>query len=144
MAWWIWIVAGLVLLGAEILTPGSFFSFFLGIAALVVGLVAGLGVMEQAWIQALLFSGVAIVLMVGLRGPLIRMFGASRSKTSQTSDIQGESAVVAQDLEPGAVGKAELRGTTWTARNADTTALRSGQRCRVQRVEGLTLFLIAE
>lgn len=144
MAWWIWIVSGLALLGAEILTPGSFFSFFLGISALVVGLFAGLGVLDEVWIQALVFAGVAIVSMVGLRGPLIRLLGASRSKTSQTTDIEGEAAVLLQDLDVGALAKAELRGTTWNARNAGSVTLKAGQRCKVQRVEGLTLFLISE
>jgi membrane protein implicated in regulation of membrane protease activity len=45
------------------------------------------------------------------------------------------------DLAPGAVGKAELRGTTWTAQNADDRPLARGQRCRVARVEGLTLLI---
>jgi membrane protein implicated in regulation of membrane protease activity len=55
--------------------------------------------------------------------------------------LEGETAIVLDDLAPGAVGKAELRGTSWTAQNAGAAALSRGQRCRVVRVEGLTLFI---
>lgn len=50
----------------------------------------------------------------------------------------------AEDLAPGAVGKAELRGTVWTARNEDTRSLTRGERCRVMRVDGLTLSIRSE
>jgi membrane protein implicated in regulation of membrane protease activity len=42
------------------------------------------------------------------------------------------------------VGKAELRGTPWEARSATGGALAKGQRCRVERVEGLMLLLRPE
>jgi hypothetical protein len=57
--------------------------------------------------------------------------------------LEGELAIPMDDLAPGAVGKAELRGTSWTAQNADDRPLAKGQRCRVVRVEGLTLFIRA-
>jgi membrane protein implicated in regulation of membrane protease activity len=43
-----------------------------------------------------------------------------------------------------AVGKAELRGASLTARNAGDKPLARGQRCTVERVEGLTIFVRAE
>ena len=49
-----------------------------------------------------------------------------------------------EDLPPGAVGKAELRGTAWSARHEGPETLPRGRRCRVQRVEGLMLFVQAE
>jgi membrane protein implicated in regulation of membrane protease activity len=30
MSWWLWVLAGLALLGAELLAPGGFFVFFFG------------------------------------------------------------------------------------------------------------------
>jgi membrane protein implicated in regulation of membrane protease activity len=49
-----------------------------------------------------------------------------------------------EDLAPGAIGKAELRGTVWTARNADSRPLAKGERSRVLRVDGLMLLLRGE
>jgi membrane protein implicated in regulation of membrane protease activity len=42
------------------------------------------------------------------------------------------------------VGTAELRGTSWTARNIGPAPLANGQRCKVQRVDGLMLYVKAE
>ena len=57
--------------------------------------------------------------------------------------LAGEDAVVLEDVAPGSVGKAELRGTTWSARSTSLGALVKGQRCKVERVEGLTLWIRA-
>ncbi len=56
----------------------------------------------------------------------------------------GESAIPLEDLVPGGTGKAELRGTTWTAHNAGPALLNKNQRCKVERIEGLTLWITAE
>jgi len=56
----------------------------------------------------------------------------------------GETCVAVEDMAINAVGKAELRGTSWTARNAGDKPLARGQRCTVERVEGLTIFVRAE
>ena len=45
---------------------------------------------------------------------------------------------------PGAVGKAELRGTSWNARNAAERPLAAGERCRVTGMDGLQLLLEPE
>ncbi len=37
MIWWYWMLLGLVLLGAEMVTPGGFYILFFGLAALIVG-----------------------------------------------------------------------------------------------------------
>jgi inner membrane protein len=42
------------------------------------------------------------------------------------------------------VGKAEMRGTAWNTRNIGDQPLARGQRCRVERVEGLMIFVRAE
>jgi membrane protein implicated in regulation of membrane protease activity len=47
-------------------------------------------------------------------------------------------------LAPGEVGKVELRGSSWSARNVSETALTPGARCRVLAVEGLMLKVAPE
>jgi membrane protein implicated in regulation of membrane protease activity len=37
-----------------------------------------------------------------------------------------------------------MRGSSWSARTVGAEALKPGQRCRVEKVEGLTLWLRAE
>jgi len=44
-------------------------------------------------------------------------------------------------LRNNGFGKAELRGTAWNARNVGDTPIAESQRCRVERVDGLTLWV---
>ena len=56
----------------------------------------------------------------------------------------GETATPLDDIAPGAVGRAELRGSAWSARNASGVTIARGQRCRVVKVERLMIFLEPE
>jgi inner membrane protein len=142
MIWWYWIFLGLALAGAEMLSPGGFYLLFFGIASIIVGALAGLEVVTAAWLQWLLFSGLAVLSLLLLRGPLLRM---TQSRPAQEMDsMVGEAAVLMEDLQPGHTGKAELRGSTWSARNIGTVPLSSGQRATVAKVDGLTIFVTPE
>jgi membrane protein implicated in regulation of membrane protease activity len=143
MSWWLWVLAGLALLGAELLAPGGFFVFFFGSAALVVGALVILGLGGPVWLQWLLFAALSIVSLLLFRRPLLQWV-REREPTGVVDSLEGDVAILQEDLAPGAVGKAELRGTSWSAQNADTQGLTRGQRCRVVRVEGLTLWIRAQ
>ena len=143
MIWWVWLLIGLGLLALEMATPGGFYVLFFGIAALLVGALGGLGWVERPIAQWVLFSTLSIASLALFRRRLQAMF-SSASKRDAIDNLQGEVAVLAEDLAPGAIGKAELRGTAWSARNIDSRALRAGARCRVERAEGLTLLVRGE
>lgn len=144
MIWWYWLLLGLALLAVEIITPGGFYLLFFGLAALAVGGVTGLGLIEPAWMQWLLFSVLSIVSLILFRGPLLARIKSSAPADHPVDTLVGEIAIPLQDLPPAGDGKAELRGTTWSVRNASPTGLSKGQRSRVERVEGLTLWIKAE
>ena len=144
MIWWYWMLLGLVLLGVEMATPGGFYILFFGLAALAVGTVVGAGFIEAEWIQWLLFSVLAILSLLIFRGPLLARIKMRDKEMPTVDSIVGESALPLEDLVPSGTGKAELRGTTWTAHNSGPALLKKGQRCKVERVEGLTLWITAE
>ncbi|MBU6481785.1 MAG: NfeD family protein [Nitrospirae bacterium] len=144
MIWWYWMLVGLVLLGAEMVTPGGFYILFFGLAALAVGTLAGAGLVQAEWLQWLLFSGLAVLSLLVFRGPLLAWIKAQEVETPAVDSMGGETAIPLEDLAPGGTGKAELRGTTWTAHNAGPALLKKSQRCKVERVEGLTLWITAE
>jgi hypothetical protein len=144
MIWWYWMLVGLVLLGAEMVTPGGFYILFFGLAALAVGTLAGLGLVQSEWLQWLLFSGLAVLSLLVFRGPLLAWIKTQEVETPAVDSMGGETAIPLEDLVPGGTGKAELRGTTWTAHNAGAALLKKHQRCKVERVEGLTLWITAE
>ena len=76
MTWWMWLVLGLVLLAGEVVVPGGIMLLFFGVAALIVGALAGGGLGGPAWLQWLLFSGISIVSLLTLRGPILRKMTA--------------------------------------------------------------------
>ncbi len=141
MAWWIWVIVGLLLLGAEMAFPGGIVLLFFGAAALVVGLLVAPGLDLPAWAEFALFSVLSVVSLFTLRGPIQRRLKRSGGRATDIDSLRGETAVLEQDLAPGATGKAELRGTSWSAHNAGSEPLAAGQSCVVERVEGLTLFV---
>lgn len=142
MPWWAWVVGGLVLLAIEATIPGGFFAVFFGIAAIVVGMLKAPGQSLPAWAEWLLFTVLSVAGLLVFRRPLLQRFALLRGRP--VDQLEGEAAIVLQEVRPGAVGKAELRGSTWSARTSGEAALGAGQRCRVVRVEGLTLWLRAE
>lgn len=144
MIWWYWMLAGLMLLGAEMVTPGGFYMLFFGLAALAVGTLAGAGLVQAEWLQWLLFSGLAILSLLVFRGPLLAWIKTHDKELPNVDSMAGESAIPLEDLVPGGTGKAELRGTMWTAHNAGPALLKKNQRCKVQRIEGLTLWITPE
>lgn len=142
MAWWLWILIGLGLLVLETATPGGFFAFFFGVGAVLVGMAVALGAGGPEWMQWLLFSVLSVVGLLLFRRPLMRRLKLTGGKP--VDSLVGEPAVVLEEVPPGGVGKAEMRGTSWSARSTSPTALARGQRCRVEWVEGLTLWLRPE
>ena len=144
MAWWLWMLLGFALVGCEVMTPGGFFFLFFGLGAITVGVLAALGAGGPGWVQWLLFSLISIGFLVPLRGWLLRRVATGDDAAARVDVLVGQVAVLLDDLPPGEVGKAELRGTAWTARNEGERALRRGQRGKVTRVDGLTLWLQPE
>jgi membrane protein implicated in regulation of membrane protease activity len=143
MAWWVWILVGLGLLLLEILTPGGFYILFFGFGALVVGLLASVDLAGPAWAQWLLFSAASVAGLLVFRRPLLQRF-QSATPDREVDSLVGETAVALGGIASEAMGQVELRGTVWSARNVGEAAIAGGQRCRVRRVEGLTLWVRAE
>lgn len=142
MAWWIWCLAGLVLAGLELASGGDFFLLLLGVSAVLAGFCAALGV-EPFWAQVALFSIFCWVTVFWLRKKLKSRFHAPQ-RGQEVDALVGQRAVVLEEPAEGMLGKVELRGTTWNARNAGTIPLTIGGGCRVNRVDGLTLWVEAE
>lgn len=143
MDWWIWVVAGFILLVFELVAPGGFYLFFFGAGALVVGLLAGLGWAGPAWLQGVLFAAVSLLSLLIFRPVLIKKMQAD-TPNLKVDSLVGERAVARDEIPPDGMGKAELRGTTWNARNAGTAAIAPNQSCRVDNVDGLVLWIRAD
>jgi inner membrane protein len=139
ITWWMWLIAGSALLVLEIITPGGFYVLFFGIGAIVVGLLAALGLAGPPWMQWLLFAAISILALAFFRRPLLRKFNTPTDH--KVDSMVGEEAIAMETIGAAAIGKAELRGSVWSARNAGDRIITPGQRCRVERIEGLMLHL---
>jgi inner membrane protein len=139
MSWWLWVLVGIALLAFEVGTPGGLFALFFGVGALLVAPLAALDLSPT--VQWLSFSGLSVIGLVSLRGPLLERLAR---KPAAAAELVGEAAVLLDDLPAGGEGRAELRGTPWSARAASGIPLKKGQRCVVERIDGLTLWLKAE
>ena len=143
MEWWIWIVVGFALLAVELVAGGGFDVFFFGCGALVVGLLAGIGWAESLALQGVLFAGLSVAALVCFRPLLVRRLHAG-TDSGPVDSLVGQRVMVRDEIAADGFGKAELRGTTWKARNITETRVGPDQACRVERVEGLTLWIRAE
>jgi membrane protein implicated in regulation of membrane protease activity len=141
MTWWIWMLLGLGLLMFEIVIPGGIIMLFFGVSALVVGGLVAAGTGGPLWLQILLFAVLSVVSLLTLRGPILRRMKATQHAAGEVDSFIGANAELLDDIAPGAEGKAELRGTVWTAHNVGDRQLDRGKRCTVEKVEGLTLFV---
>jgi inner membrane protein len=140
LLWWYWVALGLVLVVLELAAPGGFYFIFFGIGALVVGLLSAFDAAGPAWAQILLFSLLSLLSLVLFRSRMLgKLQGDKRASDMDT--LVGEFGTLAEELPPGGLGKVELRGTAWSAKNTSSMALKRGQRCVVVRVEGFTLYV---
>ena len=81
--------------------------------------------------QWLVFTILSVILLLAFRRPILRMMNVD---TGPVDSLVGEVATVLDAIGPGAIGRAELRGSTWSARNLHSAE--SGARAAVSRRAG--------
>ena len=91
----------------------------------------------------MLFSVLAVGSLLAFRNPLMRWLKLDRPGADVDSMV-GDLAVPLEEIAPGAVGRAELRGTVWSARNRAARTVARGERCRVVTVDQLMIFIEPE
>lgn len=137
-----WFAGGLALMVLELATPSGFFVMFFGLGALTVGVLQRVGVVEAGWLQWLLFTVLSLGYLLVFREKLQTRFQAP--PPLDVDSFVGVLAVPQGAIEPGAVGRVEVRGSTWSARNVATEPIYTGQRCTVVSVDGLLLAVRPE
>ena len=136
MSWWIWVLIGFALLAIEFASTTLHVAFF-GLGGLFVALLVGLGWHGPLWAQVLVYTGISLLALLFLRPPIMRRLKLNESKEVDT--LVGEQAIAIDDIAVQNVGKAEMRGSTWTAVNVGMSPLTKGQRCTVESVDGLKI-----
>ena len=139
--WWLGI--GFALICAEVLM-GNFILFFLGIAAVIVGVAVSLGMPGGAWPFAL-FAALAVVLLVTLRARLSQHIVGDAFKGSKDEDFIGREVCVEtgfDDVSPHR-GRVGYRGASWEAKSEEAQ-LESGSFATITSREGNLLIISKE
>jgi len=143
MPWWGWVTVGALLLTAEMaLVDAEFYLVFLGVAALLVGLVDLAGFQGPDWLQWLLFAVLASSLLGLFRKRLSDQLHSGTGEVPE--NVENEIATAIEHIAPGSRGQVELRGSQWSAQNDGATPMENGQAVHVIRAEGVRLHVRGE
>jgi membrane protein implicated in regulation of membrane protease activity len=137
---WLWLVAGLGLMGAELfVTPTGLYLLFFGASAAVVGLLAMTGVVTDLALQLAVFAALSAADLLLFRKALAARLHVAGG--APVGELVGETAVALGPVPASGVGSGELRGASWRIRNVGKFDVAQGQRCKVERVDGLELWV---
>ena len=135
----IWLVLMVVFLIAEALTV-SMISLWFAAGAVVALLLSLLHL--QIWLQVLLFFLVSGALLACLR-PLVRRHVTPKLTPTNVDAIVGTRCMVTAEIDNVcAAGQVKLNGIEWSARSVTGQIIPEGTLVRVERVEGVKVFVI--
>ena len=140
MSWWGWVVAGAILLGAELtVINAQFYLVFGGSAAIVVGIVTAAMPNLAPWAQ---WAGFAILAMGSMLAFRNRIYQWLRGHPPEVvTGPAGAVLTLPTALAPGESCQVEHGGSFWTARNDSDAPIPAGARARIAHVRGLTLIV---
>lgn len=137
-----WLIAGVILLVAELILPGGIV-MFLGAGCLIVALAVWSGLVST-WVGALtLFFITCILLIVTLRSFAMKFVGGdfSEGNTVEILDQVGELVRVVETIGPGnRPGRVDVRGTQWTALG-DGRVLNPGEMVRIVSLQNVNYIV---
>lgn len=137
----VWLVLLIGFLVVEAACPIHLVSIWFAAGALVAMIAAALG--AQFWLQITLFMVISGALLA-LLWPFIRKFLNPNLQKTNIDAIIGSIGTVTEDIENiDAVGQVKLGAMYWTARSTDGNPLCKGTRVRVDRIEGVKVFVSA-
>ena len=143
MPWWGWFILAAALLAFELFViDAQFYLVFLGVSAVLVGVLDLADGNMAAWQQWLAFAALSLVTMIAFRD---RVYQLVRKRTGHVQQplTLGDRIVIPVRLEPGKTCRADYRGSSWTARNVDQQAIDAGKEAVIAHIDGLTLHVRA-
>lgn len=134
----VWLVLLVVFLIAEASTVTLVSLWFA--AGSLIALIAGL-LGAALWLQVLLFLAVSVLSLTALR-PLVRKFIHPRLTATNVDSVIGSTGLVTASIENvSASGQVKLGAMEWTARSTSGAPIPEGTMVRVDRIEGVKVFV---
>ena len=138
MSWWGWCILGTLLLAAELFAvDAQFYLIFIGVGAIVVGLIGLVGIDLPDWAQWMTFAVLSVAAMLTVRRYLYEKL--RRRATGVVDSDVAQRVRITEELAPGKTLRVEYRGTGWTALNVGHRSIPAGEEVRIESVDGLTL-----
>ena len=134
----IWLVLMVVFLVTEASTVTLVSLWFAAgaLCAMLVSLLNG-----AVWLQILSFLAVSVVLLTALR-PLVRKFITPRLTATNIDSVIGSTRLVTAPIDNvTAAGQVKLGAMVWTARSTSGAKIPEGTLVRVDRIEGVKVFV---
>lgn len=133
-----WLAAVIALCAGEAATVGLVCIWF---AAGALGAFLAACVGAPFWVQLVVFAAVSAVALALVR-PAVSKFIHPRRSPTNADRVIGQAATVTEtvDNEAGA-GQVNVLGQVWSARSAMGVVIPAGTQVKVQRIEGVKVFV---
>ena len=136
---YIWLGLMVTFLIMEASCPLHLVSVWFAVGSLIAVVVSLLG--GPVWLQILLFLLVSCGLLAAL-WPLVRKFLKPKLTATNVDSVIGSTGLVTVAIDNvTAVGQVKLNGMEWTARSTSGDPIPVGRRIRVDRIEGVKVFV---
>lgn len=135
---WIWLGLMVVFIFVEAATVATVSMWFAGGA--LVSMVAAL-LHVSVPVQVVLFFVVSGILLASLR-PVLQRYFVPKLKKTNIDAVIGASGLVTEDIDNiQGKGKVKVGAMDWTARSTDDSMISVGTQIRVDRIEGVKVFV---
>lgn len=134
----LWLILMVVFLVVEASTVTMVSLWFAAgaLAAMVISLLQG-----AVWLQVTVFVAVSAVLLTALR-PLVRKYVTPKLTATNVDSVIGSTGLVTVAIDNvKATGQVKLGSMVWTARSSSGDLIPEGTLVRVEKIEGVKVFV---
>lgn len=133
---WLGLTVAFLIAEAATVTVISLWFAAGALAAMAMALAGG-----AVWMQAVTFLVVSAAALTALR-PLVRKYLTPRLTATNIDSVIGAIGIVSVSIDNiSAAGQVKLNGMDWTARSSSGDPIPAGTRVKVDRIEGVKVFV---
>ncbi len=138
----IWLGLMILFLIIEAACPIHLVSIWFAVGALAAAITSLLG--GHPWLQIGLFLAVSGALLAAL-WPIVKKYLNPQLEKTNVDSIIGSEGYVTADIDNlSAIGQVKLNGMEWTARSTSGEVIPAGTLVRVDKIEGVKVYVTAE
>ena len=133
---WFALTVVFIIMEAATVTMVSIWFVFGALAAMIVTFLGG-----QLWLQVTVFVAVSAVLLASLR-PLARKYWTPKLARTNVDAVLGTQGVVTEPIDNlSGSGRVKIGSLYWSARSTDGAPIEQDTVVKVDRVEGVKVFV---